>query len=65
MAVPSRGLNPAGKMCRGTNSTSACVKIILPLVSHLLLCLLVPITAVSTVVELLGYKPAAESHDST
>jgi hypothetical protein len=65
MAVPSRDLNPARKMCRGTASTSACVKIILPLVSHLLLCLLVPITAVNTVVELHGYKPAAEPQDNT
>jgi len=65
MAVPSRDLNLARKKCRGTTSTSACVKIILSLVSHLLLCLLVPVTSVSTVVELHGYKPVAEPQDST
>jgi hypothetical protein len=46
-------------MCEGTTSTPAYVKIILPLLSHLLLCLLVPVTAVNSV-ELHGYKPEAK-----
>jgi len=65
MAVPSRDLNPARKMCRGITSTPAYVKILVPLVSHLLLSLLVPITALNTVVELHGYKSAAEPQDNT